>query len=90
MAIGPTSRHHPRPYWRNTRLQMLMCLLMPCVALPFMPHILTKLSGRTFLGFPLGYFLAMHGFIIFGCFVVSWFVRRQDRIDRWHGTHEDF
>ena len=82
-------RNHPRPYWRNTRLQMLICLLVPCIALPFMPHILTKLAGRSFLGFPLGFFLVAHGFIIFGCFVLAWFVRRQDRIDRWHGTHED-
>ena len=89
MSTTRPPRHHPRPYWRNTRLLMLVSLIVPCVALPFLPQILTKLGARTFLGFPLGYFLAAHGFIVLGCFAVSWFVRRQDRIDRWHGTHED-
>lgn len=89
MAGSRSPRHHPRPYWRTTRLQMLVCALAPCLALPFLPQILTKVSAMAILGFPLGYFLALHGFIVGGCFLLAWFVRRQNRIDRWHGTHED-
>ena len=90
MASSRTTAYHPRPYWRSTRIQMLMCALLLCVALPFMPHVLTKLNGYSLFGFQLGYFAVSHGFVVAGCLIVSWFVRRQGRIDRRFGTHEDF
>ena len=89
-ARKPMAREQRRPYWQNTRLQMILVLLLPLVVLPFVPQILTKLGPTTFLGFPIGYLLATHGFIALGILVMAWFVRRQDRIDRLHGTHEDF
>ena len=82
-------RRQRRPYWRNTRLQMLLCLIVPCVLLPLLPLAITRLNPYVFLGFPVGYLVAAHGFIIAGFLTVVWYVRRQDAIDQWHGAHED-
>jgi putative solute:sodium symporter small subunit len=78
-----------RPYWRSTRIQMLLCLLVPLVALPLLPLIISTYNIQSFLGFPLGYFLAGHGFVLAGIFTIGWYVRRQDAIDHWHGANED-
>jgi putative solute:sodium symporter small subunit len=59
------------------------------VALPVLPVIITTLQLQIFLGFPLGYFVAFHGFFALGLAIVTWFVRRQDAIDHLHRANED-
>jgi len=78
-----------RPYWRSTRVQMIMCLIVPCLALPMLPFVISALRMQTFLGFPLGYLIAFHGFFALGFAIVAWFVRRQDAIDHLHRANED-
>ena len=78
-----------RPYWRDTKLQTAVSLLVPLVLLPAIPIAILDINSRSFLGFPLGYLLAAHGFIILGFLSVIQFVRRQDRIDTRHGANED-
>ena len=80
---------HKRPYWLETRRLMLFSLL-PCLVLLISALIfIGPLDAITFIGFPLGYFLLAHGFIIFGFVAFVWHGHEQDHIDHRHGTHED-
>jgi putative solute:sodium symporter small subunit len=60
--------------------------LFVLIVLPFYAD---RLNASKFLGFPLGYFLVLHGTIFIGAITVASFVNRQDAIDHWHGAHED-
>ena len=80
---------HRRPYWLETRRLMLFALL-PCLVLLFGVMIFrSALDAMSFIGFPLGYFLLAHGFIILGFVAFIWHGNKQDQIDHRHGTHED-
>lgn len=81
--------HNQRPYWRRTRSLMWLCMLGPAAGLLALPALIVALNRSSFMGFPLGYFVASHGFVILGFFVIVWFVQRQDAIDLWHGANED-
>lgn len=80
---------HRRPYWLETRrlvvLSMLPGLMIVFGSLIFMG----QLNGIRFIGFPLGYFLLAHGFIIMAFTAIAAHAVRQDHIDRHHGMHED-
>lgn len=78
-----------KPYWRHTKWQMLASLAPFVVAMIVLPIYADRLNSNKFLGFPLGYFLALHGLILIAIVTVSSFVNRQDAIDHWHGAHED-
>ncbi len=82
-------RKERKPYWRHTKWQMIASLvpfLAVCIILPLYADILNR---SRFLGFPLGYFLALHGLAVIAAVTVASFVNRQDAIDHWHGAHED-
>lgn len=82
-------RKERKPYWRHTKWQMIASLvpfLAVCIILPLYAW---KLNTSRFLGFPLGYFLALHGLTLIAIITVASFVNRQDAIDHWHGAHED-
>ncbi len=82
-------RKERKPYWRHTKWQMLASLipfLAVCIILPLYG---TQLNSNRFLGFPLGYFLALQGLVLIAAVTVATFVNRQDAIDHWHGAHED-
>lgn len=78
-----------KPYWRHTKWQMLASLAPFVVAMVVLPMYADRLNSNKFLGFPLGYFLALHGLILIAIVTVASFVNRQDAIDHWHGAHED-
>jgi len=82
-------RRERKPYWRHTKLQMLASLVPFLVAIVVLPLYADRLNYNKFLGFPLGYFLALHGVILIAIFTVAGYVNRQDVIDHWHGAHED-
>lgn len=82
-------RKERKPYWRHTKWQMLASLL-PFLAIVFvLPQYAEQLNENRFLGFPLGYFLAAHGFFLIAIITVASYVNRQNAIDHWHGAHED-
>ena len=82
-------RKERKPYWQHTKWQMVASLvpfLAVCIILPLYAG---RLNVNRFLGFPLGYFLALHGIFTIAAVTVATFVNRQDAIDHWHGAHED-
>lgn len=78
-----------KPYWRHTKWQLLASLIPFVLVVIALPLYANKLNSNKFLGFPLGYFLALHGVVLLGAFTIATFINRQDAIDRWHGAHED-
>lgn len=82
-------RKERKPYWRHTKWQMLLSLMPFFILLFILPLYGDSLNHNKFLGFPLGYFLAAHGMVIFAVVTAALFVNRQDAIDHWHGAHED-
>ncbi len=82
-------RQERKPYWRHTKWQMLASLIPFLLVVFVLPLYADKLDSNKFLGFPLGYFLALHGVILIALFTIGGFINRQDAIDHWHGAHED-
>ncbi len=82
-------RKERKPYWRHTKWQMLTSLLPFLLTLIVLPIYSDRLNSNKVLGFPLGYFLVCHGFLLIAMVTVASFVNRQDAIDHWHGAHED-
>lgn len=78
-----------KPYWRNTKLQMLASLLPFLLVLIVLPLYVDRLNSNKFLGFPLGYFMIGHGLLLLAIFTVASFNNRQDAVDRWHGASEE-
>lgn len=82
-------RRRRRPYWRRTKFQIFVSLLLPTGLIIAAPLYVGELNQWRFLGFPLGYFAAAHGAILVALLAVLRFVSRQDVVDRWHGAHEE-
>jgi len=78
-----------KPYWQNTKLQMLASLLPFLLVLVVLPLYVDRLNSNKFLGFPLGYFMIGHGLLLLAIFTVASFNNRQDAVDRWHGASEE-
>ena len=78
-----------KPYWRETKLQVVVSLLLPLFVVIALPLFVTAFDGLRIIGYPLGYFLLLHGAVFFTVFAATRFVSRQDEIDHWHGAHED-
>jgi putative solute:sodium symporter small subunit len=82
-------REERKPYWRDTKWQVLASLLPFLLLMIVLPLYVDRLNSNKFLGFPLGYFLIGHGLVLIAIFTVASFINRQDAIDRWHGANED-
>ncbi|MEQ1648750.1 MAG: sodium/substrate symporter small subunit [Hyphomicrobiaceae bacterium] len=78
-----------KPYWRDTKWQMVASLVPYLLAVLLLPLYADGLNGRGILGMPLGYFVACHALIVVAAVVATGFVNRQDAIDDWHGAKED-
>ena len=68
---------------------MLASLVPFLIVMIVLPLYAPDLNRSRFMGFPLGYFLSLHGMILIAVITVASFVNRQDAIDHWHGAHED-
>ena len=76
-------------YWSQTR-QLMWIVLALWIAGGILIHFFAvPLNQTIFLGFPLGYFLAAKGTLVFFAMLVFWFCQRQDNIDRAFGVSED-
>ena len=54
-------RKERKPYWRHTKWQMLASLVPFLAVIVILPLYSGRLNASKFLGFPLGYFLSLHG-----------------------------
>ena len=71
-------------------LEEVLASIIPFLAVVIvLPLYAEQLNSSRFLGFPLGYFLAAHGFFFIALVTVASYVNRQNAIDHWHGAHED-
>ena len=76
-------------HWRRTRSLMWVTLAIWFV-FSFVVHwFADALNGASFLGFPLGFYMAAQGSLIVFVVLIFWFARTQDRIDRECGVAED-
>jgi putative solute:sodium symporter small subunit len=97
IAVNGAAREHAdmierkerKPYWRHTKWQMLASLLPFVAVMIVLPLYAEQLNQNRFIGFPLGYFLAAHGFFVIAVVTVASYVNRQNAVDHWHGAHED-
>jgi putative solute:sodium symporter small subunit len=78
-----------KPYWRQTKVLMLFTLAWPCLFLVGLPYWLSMLKPMSLAGLPIGYLVAVHGVVLVCIGVVARFAAVQERIDRWHGAHDD-
>ena len=82
-------RKERKPYWRHTKWQVLASLIPFLAIVIVLPLYADQLNASRFFGFPLGYFLAAHGFFAIAVVTVASYVNRQNAIDHWHGAHEE-
>ena len=76
-------------YWRRTRGLMWVTLAIWFV-FSFVVHwFADALNGASFLGFPLGFYMAAQGSLVVFVVLIFWFARAQDKIDRECGMAED-
>ena len=76
-------------HWRRTRNLMWVTLGIWFV-FSFLVHwFADALNGASFLGFPLGFYMAAQGSLVVFVVLIFWFARSQDRIDRECGMAED-
>jgi putative solute:sodium symporter small subunit len=78
-----------KPYWRQTKGLMLITLALPCLLIVGLPYWLFLIKPISLVGFPIGYLIAVHGVVLVCIAVVARFSLAQERIDHWHGAHED-
>lgn len=84
MSTPDRARH-----WRKTRNLMYLMLGL-WIFFSFIVHMFADtLNGMTFLGFPLGYYMAAQGSLVAFVVMLFWFARKQDAIDEEHGLAED-
>ena len=76
-------------YWLYT-LILTICSVSLIVACAFvLPLFTVELNADTFLGFPLGYYLAAQGMMIILIVAVYWTGGRQTETDQKFGATED-
>ena len=76
-------------HWRRTRRLMWITLAIWFV-FSFVVHwFADALNAMSFLGFPLGFYMAAQGSLVVFVVLIFWFARTQDRIDREFGVAEE-
>jgi len=84
MADGTEDRH-----WSRTRSLMWIMFVL-WLLFSFVVHFFVdSLNQITFLGFPLGFYMAAQGSLIAFVIMLFVFAARQDAIDREEGQAED-
>jgi putative solute:sodium symporter small subunit len=84
MTPEATSAH-----WRKTRALMWSCLAVWALFSFVVPLFAGTLNQFSFLGFPLGFFMAAQGSLVVFVALVFWFAARQNTIDEEFGAAED-
>jgi putative solute:sodium symporter small subunit len=76
-------------YWRKTSGLMWLMLAIWFVAGFGIHFFANSLNTITFLGFPLGFYMAAQGSLIIFVVVLFWFASRQNAIDEEFGVEEE-
>lgn len=76
-------------YWHKTRNLMWFCLAVWFVFGFGINFFVNELNEITFLGFPLGFYMAAQGSLIVFVILIFWFAYRQNQIDEDFGMAED-
>ncbi len=76
-------------WWRKTKTLMITCLIVWAIAGFGIHFFVNELNTITFIGFPLGFYMAAQGSLIIFVVLIFWFSARQDAIDRAHGVAEE-
>ena len=82
-----TEKH--REYWHKNLVITAILLVIWFVVTFVEGWYARELNNITFLGFPLGYYMAAQGSLIVFVVLLFWFARRQDAIDREYGVAEE-
>ncbi len=76
-------------HWDRTKRLMIITLTIWFI-FSFVVHwIADSLNAFTFLGFPLGYYMAAQGSEVIFVLLIFWFVKSQEKIDQETGFAED-
>lgn len=89
MATQPLSSERRVVYWRRTQTLMWTILALWFV-FSFVVHFFAvQLNQITFLGFPLGFYMAAQGSLIIFVILCFWSSSAQNRIDEEFGVAEE-
>lgn len=76
-------------WWQKTKTLMIISLVVWAIAGFGIHFFVNQLNSMSFIGFPLGFYMAAQGSLIIFVALIFWFSARQDAIDREHGVAED-
>ena len=76
-------------YWRRTRGLMWFCLIVWAL-FGFVIHFWVKeLNTITFMGFPLGFYMAAQGSLIVYVLIIWFYARYMNNLDHEYGVQEE-
>jgi putative solute:sodium symporter small subunit len=76
-------------HWAKTRRLMWTCLIIWAIFSFFIHFFVSALNSISFLGFPLGFYMAGQGSLIVFVVLIFWYASRQNAIDEEFGAAED-
>ncbi|PKP81541.1 MAG: DUF4212 domain-containing protein [Alphaproteobacteria bacterium HGW-Alphaproteobacteria-2] len=76
-------------HWAKTRNLMWVALAIWAFFSFIIHFFVSALNGVTFLGFPLGFYMAAQGSLIVFVLLIFWFAHKQNKIDEEFGVAED-
>ena len=84
-----TADSQKEAHWARTRSLMIVHLTIWFI-FSFVVHwFASNLNQITFIGFPLGFYMASQGSLIIFVVLIFWFAHRQNAIDEEFGVSED-
>lgn len=76
-------------HWARTRRLMWTCLILWAIFSFIIHFFVSALNSITFIGFPLGFYMAGQGSLIVFVVLIFWYAARQNAIDEEFGLAED-
>lgn len=85
----PLTPERAKEYWNRTSSLMWTMLAIWFIASFVIHFFAPSLNGISFLGFPLGFYMAAQGSLIIFVVAIFWYASRQNSIDEEFGVAED-
>ncbi len=76
-------------HWARTKRLMIITLVIWFVFSYLVHWFADNLNGMSFLGFPLGFYMAAQGSLVIFVVLIFWFAKAQHKIDVECGMAED-